>query len=174
LVYRELPLKNLPAIFVKSGTSTAIVLFIVSLSAPFSWLMTSAGIPGQITSWLLSIFESKYAIFLMMNLALLFLGCFLETQSIILLMTPILLPLSRMFNLDPIVLGLVIIINTSIGMITPPMAVNLFVASSISGASIESISRHVFPYFISLVVLLLLFTYFPQILISIPRALGLL
>jgi C4-dicarboxylate transporter DctM subunit len=174
LIYRELPFKNLPAIFIKSSISTAIVLFIVSLSAPFSWLMTSAGIPGQITTWLLSIFESKYAIFFMMNLALLFLGCFLETQSIILLMTPILLPLSRMFGLDPIVLGLVIIINTSIGMITPPMAVNLFVASSISGASIENISRQVVPYFIILVLLLLSFTYFPQILLAIPRGLGLL
>jgi C4-dicarboxylate transporter DctM subunit len=174
LIYRELPFRNLPGIFVKSATSTAIVLFIVSVSASFSWLMTSAGIPGQITGWLLSIFDSKYPILLMMNLALLFLGCFLETQSIILLMTPILLPISRMFELDPIVLGLIIIINTSIGMITPPMAVNLFVASSISGSSIESISKQAVPYFFSLVLLLLLFTYFPQIIITIPRALGLL
>ena len=172
LIYRELPFRDLPGIFAKSSISTAIVLFIVALSAPFSWLMTSAGIPGQITSTMLSVFENKYAILLMMNAALLFLGCFLETQSIILLMTPILLPLARQFGLDPIALGLIIIINTSIGMITPPMAVNLYVASSISGSSIESISRQIVPYFIALVAVMLTFTYIPEILMWLPKMVG--
>ncbi|UQZ90270.1 C4-dicarboxylate ABC transporter permease [Deltaproteobacteria bacterium Smac51] len=172
LVYRELPFSQLPAIFIKSATSTAIVLLVVALSAPFSWLMTSAGIPGKITTTLVSVFENKYAILLMMNAALLFLGCFLETQSIILLMTPILLPLARQFGIDPIALGLIMIINTSIGMITPPMAVNLYVASSISGSSIESISRQVVPYFVTLVLIMLTFTYFPQILMWLPKLTG--
>ena len=172
LVYRELPFKALPGIFVKSATSTAIVLLVVALSAPFSWLMTSAGIPGKITTTMLSVFESKYAILLMMNAALLFLGCFLETQSIILLMTPILLPLARQFGLDPIALGLIMIINTSIGMITPPMAVNLYVASSISGSSIEQISKQIIPYFVTLVGVMLLFTYVPEILMWLPKLTG--
>lgn len=172
LVYRELPFKNLPAVFIKSATSTAIVLLVVALSAPFSWLMTSAGIPGKITTTLLSVFENKYAILFMMNAALLFLGCFLETQSIILLMTPILLPLARSFGIDPIALGLIIVVNTSIGMITPPMAVNLYVASSISGSSIEAISRQIVPYFLTLVGMMLLFTYVPDILMWLPRLTG--
>ena len=172
LIYRELPLKNLPAVFIKSATSTAVVLLVVALSAPFSWLMTSAGIPGKITTTMISVFENKYAILLMMNAALLFLGCFLETQSIILLMTPILLPLARQFGIDPIALGLIMIVNTSIGMITPPMAVNLYVASSISGSSIESISRQVVPYFLTLVAVMLVFTYFPQILMWLPKLVG--
>ena len=169
VVYRELKIKDLPAIFAKSARSTAIVLLVVAFSAPFSWLMTSAGIPGKITTTMLSVFENKYAILLMMNAALLFLGCFLETQSIILLMTPILLPLARQFGLDPIALGLIIIINTSIGMITPPMAVNLYVASSISGSTIEQISRQVVPYFLALVGMMLLFTYVPEILMWLPN-----
>ena len=172
LVYRELPFKDLPAVFAKASLSTAIVLLVVALSSPFSWLMTSAGIPGKITSTMLAVFENKYAILLMMNAALLFLGCFLETQSIILLMTPILLPLARQFGLDPIALGLIIIINTSIGMITPPMAVNLYVASSISGSSIEAISRRIVPYFLTLVCMLFLFTYVPEILMWLPNMLG--
>jgi C4-dicarboxylate transporter DctM subunit len=159
----------MPRIFAKSSVSTAIVLFIVSVSSPFSWLMTSAGVPGQITSTLLSVFSTKYTIFLMMNVSLLFLGCFLETQSIILLMTPILLPLATQLGLDPIALGLIIIVNTSIGMITPPMAVNLYVASSISEVSIEQISVKIIPYFILLVALVLLFTYVPEILMFIPN-----
>ena len=172
LVYRELPFKQLPAIFIKSATSTAIVLLVVALSAPFSWLMTSAGIPGKITGTMVSVFENKYAILFMMNAALLFLGCFLETQSIILLMTPILLPLATQFGIDPVALGLIIIINTSIGMVTPPMAVNLYVASSISGSTIEAISRQVLPYFVTLVIIMLTFTYFPQILMWLPKMVG--
>ncbi|MDL2259787.1 TRAP transporter large permease [Deltaproteobacteria bacterium OttesenSCG-928-K17] len=172
LVYRELKFKELPAIFAKSARSTAIVLLVVAFSAPFSWLMTSAGIPGKITATMLSVFENKYAILLMMNAALLFLGCFLETQSIILLMTPILLPLALQFGIDPVALGLIIVVNTSIGMITPPMAVNLYVASSISGATIEQISKQVLPYFLALAVMVLLFTYVPEILMWLPKLVG--
>lgn len=168
LVYRELNFKDLPRIFIKSSISTAIVLLTVAMAAPFSWLMTNAGIPTQIMNSVLDLVSNKYTILLMMNFTLLFLGCFLETQSIILLMTPILLPIAIKFGLDPIALGLIIVINTSIGMITPPMAVNLYVASSISGASVEAISRRVIPYLISLIAVLLVFTYIPDILMFLP------
>ena len=104
-------------------------------------------------------FSSKYVILLMMNLLLLFLGCFLETQSIILLVTPILLPIAVALGVDPIVLGLIIIVNTSIGMITPPMAVNIFVASSITKASIGAISKRVIPYLILEFAILLFYMY---------------
>jgi C4-dicarboxylate transporter DctM subunit len=170
-IYKELTYGDLPALFAKSSTSTAIVLFIVAISSSFSWLMTSAGVPGQITSYLLSSFANKYAIFLMMNISLLFLGCFLETQSIILLMTPILLPLCTQLGMHPIALGLIIIVNTSIGMITPPMAVNLYVAAGISGVSIERISRKIVPYFLVLAGMLMLFTYFSEILMFVPNLL---
>ncbi len=169
LVYRELPFRDLPKIFIKSSISTAIVLLTVAMAAPFSWLMTSAGIPPKIMSTVLELFENKYVIFLMMNATLLFLGCFLETQSIILLMTPILLPIAKQFGLDPIALGLIIVINTSIGMITPPMAVNLYVAANVSGASVESISKRIMPYLLSLIGVLLLFTYVPDILMFLPN-----
>lgn len=170
-VYKELEYKDLPAIFAKSATSTALVLFIVAVSSSFSWLMTSSGVPAQITKFLLGSFSSKYVIFLMVNASLLFLGCFLETQSIILLMTPIVLPICVHLGMDPIALGLIMIINTSIGMITPPMAVNLYVASSISGVSIESISRNIVPLFLVLTFMLFLFTYCPGILMFLPNML---
>ena len=168
VVYRELRLKDLPRIFIKSSISTAIVLLTVAMAAPFSWLMTSAGIPVKIMNYVLDLVNNKYAIFLLMNCTLLFLGCFLETQSIILLMTPILLPIAVQFGLDPIALGLIVVINTSIGMITPPMAVNLYVASSVSGASVEAISKRILPYLASLIAVLLLFTYLPEILMFLP------
>ena len=171
-VYRDISYSDLPAIFTKSGISTAIVLFIVAVSSSFSWLMTSAGVPGQITRYLLTSFSSKYTLFLMMNLSLLFLGCFLETQSIILLMTPILLPLCVQLGMHPVALGLIIVVNTSIGMITPFMAVNLYVASSIAGVGIERITIKILPYLFALIAVLIFVTYFPQALMWIPTLVG--
>lgn len=169
IVYRELSFRDLPKIFIKSSISTAIVLLTVAMAAPFSWLMTSAGIPPKIMYAVLELFENKYVIFLMMNVTLLFMGCFLETQSIILLMTPILLPIAVQFGLHPIALGLIIVINTSIGMITPPMAVNLYVAANVSGASVENISKRILPYLSAMIAVLLLLTYIPEILMFLPN-----
>ena len=169
VVYRELPLKMLPKVLIKASISTAIVLLTVAMAAPFSWLMTSAGIPPKIMNAVLEMVNNKYAVFLLMNLTLLFLGCFLETQSIILLMTPILLPIANQFGLHPIALGLIIVINTSIGMITPPMAVNLYVAANVSGASVEAISKRILPYLGALILVLLIFTYIPDILMFLPN-----
>ncbi|MCD8139079.1 MAG: TRAP transporter large permease [Planctomycetaceae bacterium] len=119
-VYKELTMGEMVNVMVRTARSTAVVLFIVSMASSFSWLMTSTGIPGYITETLLGVFHNKYVLLLMMNVALLFFGCFLETQSIILLMTPILLPLAAHLDLHPIALGIVMVINTSIGMVTPP------------------------------------------------------
>lgn len=162
-VYKEIGWRDIGGITTKAAISTALVLFIVSLASSFSWLMTSTGIPGQITNSLLGVFDNKYLLLGMINLILLFFGCFLETQSIILLLTPMLLPLAKTLGLHPVALGIIMVVNTSIGMITPPMAVNLFVASGISGVSIPRITQRIIPYFVLLIGLILLFTYFPGI-----------
>jgi C4-dicarboxylate transporter DctM subunit len=170
-VLKELKWKDLPEIFAASASQTAVVLFTVALSAPFSWLMTSANIPIQLANSILNVFSNKFVVFLLVNLILLFLGCFLETQSIILLMTPMLLPLCTSLGMDPIVLGIIIVINTSVGMITPPMAVNLFVASSIAKISIGEISKRIIPFLIAEIFVLLLLTYVPSIVLWLPKVL---
>ena len=167
-VYKELKMEDLRPIFVKSAISSAIVLFVVSLSSPFAWFMTNEGIPGQIAQTVLGAFSNKYLILIMMNILLLFLGCFLETQSIILLITPILLSIVTKLGMDPIALGIIIVVNTSIGMITPPMAVNLFVASGIAKIRIEQISRRIIPFLLVEIGVLLIFTYIPQIITFLP------
>lgn len=171
-IYKELKYSELPAIFAKAATSTALVLFVVSLSSPFSWLMTSAAVPTKLAGAVLAAFKSKYIVLLMINLILLFLGCFLETQAIILLMTPMLLPLAQALGISPIALGIIIVVNTSIGMITPPMAVNLFVASGIAKISIESISKRILPFLCAELVVLMLITYVPEIITWLPDLLS--
>ncbi|MEA4934931.1 MAG: TRAP transporter large permease subunit [Lawsonibacter sp.] len=163
-VFKNLMLKSLYKIFVDSCISSAVVLFVVSMSAPFAWFMTSENIPTMISSAVMNAFSNKYLILLVMNLLLLFLGCFLETQSIILLVTPILLPMATAIGVSPIALGLIIIVNTSIGMITPPMAVNLFVASGICKTTIGAVSKKIIPYLIVEFCILLLYTYMPILL----------
>lgn len=158
-VFKEVNMKKLYKIFAESCVSSSIVMFIISMSAPFSWFMTTENLPTIISTAIMTAFSSKYVILLMMNFLLLFLGCFLETQSIILLVTPILLPIALALGVDPIALGLIIIVNTSIGMITPPMAVNIFVASSITKASIGAVSKRVLPYLIVEFLLLLTYMY---------------
>lgn len=166
-VFNELSWGKLYKIFADSCVSSAIVLFVVSMSAPFSWFMTTENIPTILSTTIMAVFSEKYVILLVMNFLLLFLGMFLETQSIILLVTPILLPIAVALGLDPVVLGLLIVVNTSIGMITPPMAVNIFVASSITGASVGAVSKKVFPYLVLEFIILLIYMYVP-IIFDIP------
>jgi C4-dicarboxylate transporter DctM subunit len=137
------------------------------MSAPFAWFMTSENIPTMISTAVMSTFHSKFLILLAMNLLLLFLGCFLETQSIILLVTPILLPMATALGVSPVALGLIIIVNTSSGMITPPMAVNLFVATGICKTTIGAVSKKIIPYLLLEFGILLLYTYIP-IVFNIP------
>ena len=121
----------------------------------------------MISNAVMSIFSNRFAMLLAMNLLLLFLGCFLETQSIILLVTPILLPMASDIGLSEIALGLIMIVNTSIGMITPPMAVNLFVASGITKTRIGAVSKKIILYLVVEFGILLLYTYVP-LLLNIP------
>ena len=172
-VYKELKVSDLFEIFVKSAKGAAIILFVISLSSPFGWFMTNQGIPGQIANAVLTTFESRIALLLMINVILLVIGLFLETQAVILLLTPILLPIGASLGLSPVVLGMLIVINTSIGMTTPPLAVNVFVASSIAGVRIEQTTKAILPYMFVMICVLLIFTYFPQILTFLPRLLGL-
>ncbi len=159
-------------IFKKSAVSSAVVLFVVSLSAPFAWFMTNQNIPTTIATSVLGLFDSKVALLLMINVILLFLGCFLETQSIILLVTPILLPIAVSLGMSPIALGIIIIINTSIGMITPPMAVNLFVAAGVAHTTIGKISKRIIIYMLVEIAALLVMTFIPSIITWLPTIAG--
>lgn len=162
-VFKQVDAKKLYRIFVDSCISSAVVLFVVSMSAPFGWLMTSENIPTMLATAIMSLSDNKFIILFIMNLLLLFLGCFLETQSIILLVTPILLPIATSLGLSPIALGLIIIVNTSIGMITPPMAVNLFVSTGICKTTVGAVSKKIVPYLIIEFCILLLYMYIPII-----------
>lgn len=168
-VFKELTWKDLFEVLKKSSQSAAIVMIVIGFSGAFSWCLTTKGITVALTNAVLTTFTSKIALLLMINVVLLLLGLILETTAIILLVTNILLPIAVSIGYDPIALGILMVVNTSIGMITPPMAVNLFVASSVTKARIESISKRIVPYLLAELVVLLLITYIPQITLWLPN-----
>lgn len=172
--YRELRLPDLREIIIKAGISSAVVFFVIATSQSFSWLITAARISEQITSAMLSLSQTPIVIITLTNVLLLFLGVFLETQAIILLIAPILLPLLTNIGMDPILIGTMIVVNTSVGMITPPMAVNLFVAAGLVkdyGVTMEKIAARIVPFLLAEIVGILMVSNIPALSLGLLRLL---
>ena len=110
---------------------------------------------------------------LLINLLLLILGVFLETNAIILLITPIMMPIIAQIGIDPLLFGIIMVVNTSVGMITPPMAMNIMVASGVSGVTIEAISKKIIPFLLILIIDILIITFVPALSLTLPRLFGL-
>lgn len=163
LLYKELKIKDLPKVFADAGLTTATVLIIVGSATAFGRLLTIEQIPNQVADAMLSLSENPIVIILLITLLLLIVGCFMDTLAAIIILTPILLPIAVNLGYDPIHFGIIMIVNLAIGFITPPLGVNLFVASGISGLSIEAISKAVMPFFFAMVVTLLFIIFIPQL-----------
>jgi len=161
LIFKEINLDRTIQIILKASVNTAVVFFVIATSSSFSWLLTSLQVPAKVAAAMLEVSRNPFIIILFLNVVLLFLGAILETQAIILLVTPIIFPLAQQLGIHPIVLGIIIVVNTSIGMITPPMAVNLFVACSLTGLTIEKISRSILVFLAAELVTLLLISNLP-------------
>ena len=171
-VYRELSWSDLADCIQRAGISTGTILIVCACSAPFAWFMTSQGIPGIISTAIISTVESRVMILLAINIILLILGCFLDTSVIILLTTPILLPIAGAAGIAPLVLGIIMVINTSVGMITPPMAVNLYIASRVSGSKIENICKKIVPFLIVEILFVVIISNFPALITWLPELFG--
>lgn len=170
-IYRELSIKSLPKIFVNTAVSTSVVMFIISTAQVFGWIMTSQRIPDRIAQAFISFSESPYIILLLINLLLLVVGCFMETNAAIIILAPIFLPLITKLGIDPILFGLIMVVNLAIGMITPPLGVNLFVACGVCNLTLEKISKAILPFLIAMIVALMLITYIPGITMFLPNLL---
>jgi C4-dicarboxylate transporter DctM subunit len=172
LIYREIKVKDLYGIIINAGQSSAIVFFVIATSSAFSWLLTAQRIPDAIASSILGISNNTIVILVLINILLLILGVFLETNAIILLVTPMLLPIAAKIGLDPLLLGIIMVVNTSVGMLTPPMALNIVIASGIGKISIEDVSKKVVPFLVVLIIDILILTYIPDIVLFLPRIFG--
>ncbi|MDP9437082.1 MAG: TRAP transporter large permease [Actinomycetota bacterium] len=168
-VYREIGVKDLGSILLGSARTSAMVMFIIANGILFTFVLTSERIPGEIAEGLLGLELNKWAFLLVVNLLLLVVGCFMETSSAILIIAPILLPIAVELGVDPIHLGIIMIMNLEIGMITPPLGLNLFVASGLTGMSVLQVARAAIPSAVVLLGALFVVTYVPPIALALVR-----
>ncbi len=171
-VYKKIKAKDLYDLMVESAIGSAIVMFIVAAAGLFAWFCTTEGISDMASDLLLSVSGSKYMFLLIVNIILLIAGCFLDATSALYIFTPIMLPVATQLGYDPIALGVVMTMNLAIGMITPPVGVNLYVACGVSKISLGQISKAVVPYLVASLIVLFLITYVPDIILWLPNMMG--
>ena len=171
LVYRELRLRDLPELMLKAASISAAVMMIIATASVFSWLIASQNIPTLLAEQLRQISDSPYVFLMIVNILLLLIGMFMESISAILILTPVLMPIATSFGIDPLHFGVVIVMNLSIGMITPPYGITLFVASSIAGRSITQVSTQIWLPLGFMLITLIAATYFPALITLLPNTL---
>lgn len=160
-IYRDINLKQLYAVIINSGITMAMIMFLIATSKIFSWVLANWSIPSEIANAVLSITDNPLLILLLINVVILVAGIFMETASALIILTPVFLPVIEHLGINLIHFGIVIVMGLAIGMITPPVAINLYVASSITGESLESLSRQILPMLLLLSSVLLMTTYIP-------------
>jgi len=170
-VERNLKPAQLPSMLVNATVLTSVATFLVATASLFGWILASEQIPQKIAELLLATFHSKYLILMMVNLLLLFVGTFLENISAIIILAPILMPMATKLGIDPYHMGIVICFNLAIGMATPPVGVNLFVAGAISKTSLADTARAAIPYVMAMIAVLILVTYIPALSLWLPALL---
>jgi C4-dicarboxylate transporter DctM subunit len=163
LIYRELRFADLWGVVMGSAKTSAMVMFIIANGILFTFVLASERIPAQITEGMLALGLSKWEFLLLVNLLLLVVGMFMETSSALLILAPILLPIGMDLGVNPIHLGIIMVMNLEIGMVTPPLGLNLFVASGLSGMSVLQIAHAALPSAVVLIVALFIVTYVPTI-----------
>lgn len=170
--YKELKVKELPKIFLDSVSTTSIVMLLIATSIAMSWVMSFEEIPQTVSASLLAMSDNKIIILLMINVILLAVGTFMDMTPAVLIFTPIFLPIVMELGIDPIHFGIIMILNLSIGLCTPPVGTVLFVGVGIAGTTISKVVKPLLPLFIAMIVALMLITYFPQISLWLPGLFG--
>jgi tripartite ATP-independent transporter DctM subunit len=171
LYYKEFGIRDIPKIVLDTIGTMVSVLFIVATASLFGWVLAVSQVPQAVTSIFVSYFSSKYTVLLAIMALLFFVGTFMETIAAITILTPILMPVANHFGIDPVHFGLLLILNLMIGLMTPPVGMVLYVLSSVSGVPFERIAKSCIPYVVLLTIILLIFLFFPQIVLFLPNLL---
>lgn len=173
LIYGSIKVKDIPRIVLDSAKITGTITFMIGLSSIMSWAMAFTGIPDMVATAVLSVTSNKFLIFLLINVILLFVGTFMDPTPAILIFTPIFLPICTSLGMSAVQFGIVLCYNLSVGTITPPVGTILFTGCKVGGVTIESVIKHLLPYFGIIIVGLLLVIYIPVLSLGLPSLLGL-
>ena len=167
--YRTLSWKMLVKVSMDTIETTATVMFIVAAASIFGWLLTATRVTDAVAAWVLAFTHSPWVFLLLVNLLMLFVGCFLEPTAAILILVPVLMPVVQQLGIDPVHFGLVMVLNLMIGLLHPPMGMVLFVLARVANLSIEKTTMAILPWLVPLLLSLLLITYIPAISLWLPR-----
>jgi TRAP-type C4-dicarboxylate transport system permease large subunit len=171
-IYKEMKLNDLPGVILRSVKTTAFVMLLIATCIGLSWIMAYENIPQNVSAALLSISDNKFVILLIINLILLFVGVFMDMTPAVLIFTPIFLPIVTNLGLDPVQFGIIMVMNLSVGLGTPPVGSLLFIGCSVSNVKIETVIKPLLPMFVAMIVCLMLVTYIPEISLWIPELFG--
>jgi tripartite ATP-independent transporter DctM subunit len=172
-IYRDYKWSDLPKLMHRTVKTVTIVMILIGFASTFGYLMTLMQIPMKVTAFFTTISDNRYVILAMLNIMLLALGTLMDMAPLILILTPILLPVVTSLGIDPVHFGMIMMVNLGIGLITPPVGTVLFVGSAVAKLPIAEVTRAMTPFFFALFLVLLMVTYIPGLSLWLPRALGL-
>jgi len=171
-VYRDIRLRDVPKVLLSSAAMSAMLLYIITNAVMFAFILTSEQIPQQMSQWIVEQGFGMVSFLLVVNVILLVVGMVMEPSAVVLIMAPILFPIAMKLGVDPVHFGIMMVVNMEIGLCTPPVGLNLYVASSISKLGLTAVTKSTLPWIITTLVFLAVVTYVPQITLWLPRALG--
>jgi tripartite ATP-independent transporter DctM subunit len=172
-IYRDYKWSDLPKLMHRTVKTVTIVMILIGFAAAFGYMMTLMMIPMRVTAFLTDLSDNKYVILAMINVLLIVLGTLMDMSPLILILTPILLPVVKVLGVDPVHFGMIMMVNLGIGLITPPVGTVLFVGSAVAKLKIGVVTKALMPFFVALFVVLLMVTYLPWLSLWLPRTLGL-
>ena len=173
-VYKGLKVREVPAVLLKAASMSAMILYIITNAAVFSWLLTSEQIPQSMAGWMTAQGFGTVAFLLVTNVVLLAAGNFMDPAAIVLIMAPILFPMGAALGVNAVHLGVLMAVNMEVGLCHPPVGLNLYVASGITGMGIAELTVAVLPWLATMLVFLVMVTYIPAISLWLPHLLGML
>ena len=171
-VYKDMRISEAPKVVLESAKLTIMLMFIIANAMLFAHVLTTEQIPQQITAMVLEAGLEPWMFLLVVNIVLLIAGAFMEPSAIILILAPILFPIAVQLEIDPIHLGIIMVVNMEIGLITPPVGLNLFVTSAVTGMPLSAVIRAALPWLTILLAFLMVITYVPSVSLGLPRMLG--
>lgn len=169
LIYRDYRWRELPLLVGRVVRTVGIVMIMIGFSVAFGYMMAIMQVPLKVSELILSIADNKYMLLLLINIILLVLGTFMDLAPMLLICTPIFLPLIKQFGIDPVHFGIIMILNLGIGLLTPPVGPTLAVGCAVGKVSMEAVSRSILPFYIPMLVVLALVTYVPALSLWLPR-----
>ena len=172
-LYRELNVRKLPKLLINTVINTATVTFLIIMANIFGWMIAFERIPQLLVDSMLNISDNPFVFLLLVNVALILIGMLLDGIAALIILVPVLMPLITAFQIDPVHFGVIICINLTLGLLTPPVGTGLFIVSSIANIKFEKLVKAVFPFIVVSFLVLLCLTYMPDLVLFIPRILGL-